>query len=74
MNEVYFIQVRREPEVHELRVWQQQWQHENHGIHHQINDFWEKKMPGGDKLTPNASEEVITDDNKEISVKSPAES
>ena len=43
-------QVRKEPDVQELRVWQREWREENRGIQDRVSEFWDKKMPEDDKM------------------------
>ena len=68
------FQVRKDPEIQELRVWQKEWREENENVNKKVKDFWDKQMPEGDQTTPNASEELIPGDDRPISVKSPAPS
>jgi hypothetical protein len=65
--------VRKEPEILELRQWQREWREENENVKYKVDNFWKEKMPCGDAPTPNASEEVITEENKDILVMSPSE-
>lgn len=70
---MFYCQVRREPDVQELRVWQREWREENRGIQHRVTEFWDKQMPDGDAPTPNESEsqlDAMKDDAK-VNVKSP---
>lgn len=49
--------VRRLNEIQELRQWQREWRQENQGIHAQVTDFWKKKMPDWQQVTPSSSTE-----------------
>lgn len=64
-------QVRKDGEVQELRQWQREWREENGNISTKVSEFWDKKMPDWDRPTPNASEDQLKVDNKEIRVESP---
>ena len=62
-NVELLLQVRREPEVQELRKWQAEWREELHGnIQRQVSDFWEKKMP--------EQEEVVEDPDSNAKINS----
>lgn len=63
--------VRKDGEVQELRQWQREWREENGNISTKVSEFWDKKMPDWDRPTPNASEDQLKVDNKEIRVESP---
>lgn len=63
--------MRKNPEVQELRQWQREWREENENINRRVNEFWDKKMPDWNNPTPNASEDQLKVDNKEIRVESP---
>ncbi|CAC5409349.1 IQ domain-containing protein K [Mytilus coruscus] len=67
--------VRKDPEVQELRQWQREWREETGGIQDKVSQFWDKKMPGWDTPTPNASEDQLNkeEDNAPITVKSPSQ-
>ena len=47
-----YAQVRKEPDVQELRVWQREWREENRGIQSRVSEFWDKQMPDGDDAAP----------------------
>ncbi|XP_052779036.1 IQ domain-containing protein K-like [Mya arenaria] len=53
-------QVRKDPEVQELRQWQAEWREEKGDVSRRVSDFWEKKMPE----SPNNTTENITPENK----------
>ena len=68
---IFHSQVRKEPEIQELRQWQREWREESRGIQHKVTDFWEKKMPGGGEPTPGNSELNLNNDSKDTEVTSP---
>ena len=38
-------QVRREPEIQELRIWQREWRQETENIQKKVDSFWRRNMP-----------------------------
>ena len=38
-------QVRREPEIQELRIWQKEWRQETENISKKVDSFWRRNMP-----------------------------
>lgn len=63
------FQVRKDPEVQELRQWQAEWREENGGIKRRVSDFWEKKMPE----SPNVSQDNLNKDNVAEKPKTPTD-
>ena len=64
---ICILQVRREPDVAELRQWQKEWREENSGIQTQVSAFWDKKMPDWNQPTPSTSQDnIVTETNKEV--------
>ena len=54
-----FVQVRKEPDVQELRQWQQEWRAENGNIYAMVDHFWDNQMPEEERsardLTPRSN-------------------
>ena len=70
LNLLYLhIQVRKEPDVQELRQWQSEWREENGGIKRRVSDFWEKQMPE----SPSVSQDNLNKDSKPEPPKTPTD-
>ncbi|XP_064618066.1 IQ domain-containing protein K-like [Liolophura sinensis] len=54
-------QVRKTPEIQELRIWQREWREENANVTIKVSDFWAKQMPEGEGFSPCQSDQVIPD-------------
>lgn len=51
------VQVRREPEIEELRAWQLKWREEL-DIKNRVSDFWQSRMPSAIKDEEEEEESV----------------
>ena len=60
---IFFIQIRLDPEIQELRQWQREWRDENENIKNKVDDFWAKQMPEGENAA-DQSEKAETETNE----------
>ena len=64
-NVTKLAQVRREPEIQELRQWQKAWREEREDLTSKVSDFWSSKMPSdGSKQLADETEPPAADDGQ----------